>query len=282
MTVAGAPGPDLRDPVALAAVLRAAGCVFAEDEAALLLDELPAHPDPAWLPEAVARRVAGVPLEQVVGWAAFSSLRLPVAPGVFVPRRRTELLARLAVAAARDVPARSGAPTLLDLCCGTGAVGAVVERDVPSAVVWAVDLDPAAVCCARRVLAAPDRVLTGDLFGPLPAVLRGALDVVAANAPYVPTGALATMPPEARLHERGAALDGGEDGTTLQARVVAGVVAWLRPGGRLLVETGRRQADATAGLFDAAGLRPVVHHDDDVDGTVVAGVRPASGPARLA
>ena len=279
MTGPAAPGPDLGDPGALAAVLRAAGCVFAEDEAALLLGELPAHPDPAWLPEAVARRVAGVPLEQVVGWAAFAGLRLPVAPGVFVPRRRTELLARLAVAAARDVPARSGAPTVLDLCCGTGAVGAVVERDVPSAVVWAVDLDPAAADCARRVLAEPDRVLVGDLCAPLPDDLWGSVDVVAANAPYVPTGALATMPPEARLHERGAALDGGADGTALQARVVTEAVGWLRPGGRLLVETGRDQADATAALFAAAGLRPVVHRDDDVDGTVVAGVRPASGTA---
>lgn len=272
------------DAEQLARRLRAAGCVFAEEEAALLLDEAlvrdgaPAHGarahDGAWLQEAVARRVAGAPLEQVVGWAAFAGLRLVVAPGAFVPRRRTELLARLAAERAARVTGRP--PVVLDLCCGVGAVAAVVERDVPGAETWAADLDPGAASAARANLRRPERVVVGDLWAALPEALRGRLDVVAANAPYVPTAAIATLPPEAREHERRAALDGGPDGHAVQARVAAGAPAWLRPGGALLVETGEAQAEGTLRLLVAAGLTCRVERDDALDATVVVGVLRAS------
>ena len=94
--------------------LRAAGCVFAEDEARLLMS---AAGTPAELDAMVGQRAAGLPLEQVLGWAEFCGLRITVAPGVFVPRRRTEFLVRQAVAIARP-----GA-VIVDLCCGAGAIG---------------------------------------------------------------------------------------------------------------------------------------------------------------
>jgi release factor glutamine methyltransferase len=253
-------------PPDVVATLRAAGCVFAEEEAALLVE---AAGSPGELDRMVADRVSGVPLEVLVGWAEFLGLRIAVAPGVFVPRRRTELMARRAADLARRVG--SGA-VLLDLCCGTGAVGAAVAATVPGIEVYAAEVDPAAVACARRNLPA-DRVYEGDLYDALPASLRGRVDVLACNAPYVPTGAIALMPPEARDHEHRVALDGGPDGLDVQRRVVAGAPAWLAPGGHLLVESSVAQAPVTASLMTAAGLTVEVAHDEEIGGTVVVGRR---------
>jgi release factor glutamine methyltransferase len=249
------------DTDALVTRLRAAGCVFAEDEAALLLA---AGGDVDAL---VERRVAGEPLEQVLGWAEFCGLRFAVEPGVFVPRQRSRLLVR--EAAGRAAP---GA-VVLDLCCGTGAVGAAVAAAVPGVELHAADVDPAAVRCARRNV--PGQVYEGDLYDALPAALRGRVDVLVCNAPYVPTGAIALMPPEARDHERRAALDGGADGVAVQRRVAAGAPGWLAPGGWLLVETSDRQAQVTRAAFTAAGLRAEVVADEELAGTVVLGRLPA-------
>lgn len=242
--------------------LRAAGCVFAEDEAALLRGE--AGGDRVRLERMLAARESGLPLEQVLGWAWFRGLRIAVAPGVFVPRRRTEHVVELAVAGlgAGDV--------VVDVCCGSGAVAAAVQAERPGAVVWACDVDERATGCARRNLPG-GRVRTGDLFAALPCRLRGRVRVITANAPYVPSDAVALMPPEAREHEPRAALDGGVDGLAVQARVIEQAPRWLAPGGVLLVETSGEQAAGTAELMSAAGLRARVSRCDELDATVVAG-----------
>jgi release factor glutamine methyltransferase len=240
--------------------LRAAGCVFAEDEARLLLS---AARNPAQLAALVARRVAGEPLEYILGWVEFCGLRLAIDPGVFVPRRRTELLARQAV------DGTGPGDVVVDLCCGAGAVGAAIRAAVPGVEVHAVDVDPAAVQCALRNLG--ERVYLGDLYEPLPAALRGRVAVVTANAPYVPTEALATMPPEARDHEAPIALDGGVDGLDVLRRVIAGAPEWLAPGGRVLVESSRAQAPRVADAMTGAGLAPRVETWDEAMGTLVAG-----------
>nr|WP_202627880.1 putative protein N(5)-glutamine methyltransferase [Cellulomonas sp. APG4] len=250
--------------------MRAAGSVFAEDEAALLVD---AGRDPADLARLVERREAGEPLELVLGWAELCGVRVEVAPGVFVPRRRTGLVVREAVTALDTRCA--GVRVLVDLCCGTGAVAAVVATlAAPGAPleVHAADIDPAAARVARRNV--PGEVHSGDLYDALPARLRGHVDVLAVNAPYVPTEAIATMPPEARVHEPRTALDGGSDGLALHRRVADGAAVWLRPGGVLVLETSTTQRDLSAGLLRRAGLRTRVVRDDDLDGTVVVGVRP--------
>ena len=241
--------------------LRAAGCVFAEDEARLLVE---AARGPEELELLTARRVAGLPLEHVVGWAEFCGLRVAVDPGVFVPRRRTEFLVHVAVGVARP-----GA-VVVDLCCGSGAVGAAVVDRVVGVELHAVDVDPVAVACARRNVGA-GRVYAGDLYGPLPVSLAGRVDVLVANAPYVPTEAIGLMPPEAREHEPRVALDGGVDGLDVQRRVIAGAARWLAPGGRLLVETGARQAAGTVAEFARAGLRAEVVSDEGLSATVVVG-----------
>lgn len=235
---------------ALTATLRAAGCVFAEEEAALLLAEAA---DTAALDAMVARRVAGEPLEQVVGFAEFCGLRIAVAPGVFVPRQRSTELVRRAAQGLR------AGDVVVDLCCGTGALGAALLAGTSGLELYAADLDPAAVACARRNLPA-ERVVEGDLYDPLPGALRGTVAVIVANAPYVPTGAIATMPPEARDHEHRVALDGGADGLDVQRRVIAGAPDWLAPGGRVLVEASERQAPVSAAQMAAAGLAAEVDH----------------------
>lgn len=244
--------------------LRAAGCVFAEDEARLLLRAAVTAEE---LEESVARRVSGLPLEQVLGWAEFLGLRIVVEPGVFVPRRRTEFLARRAVIAAR---AAGAAPMVVDLCCGSGAVGAVVAAEVPGAVVHAADVDAAAVRCARRNLPA-DRVHVGDLGSALPEPVRGRVDVLAVNAPYVPTERIAMMPPEARDHEPRVALDGGADGLAMHRRVAAAAPGLLAAGGTVLIETSTGQAPRTAAAVTEHGLDARIVTDPDVAGTVVIG-----------
>jgi release factor glutamine methyltransferase len=262
----GLPSPASGD---LVATLRAAGCVFAEDEARLLLAQAGT---PAELDDLVRRRVAGEPLEQVLGSAEFRGLRVAVEPGVFVPRRRTGLLVDVAVRAARRV-APPRVPVVVDLCCGSGAVAAAVAAELVGRVaLHAADVDPAAVACARRNLDGRAQVHQGDLFAALPSALQGELDVVVACTPYVPTAEVGLMPPEARDHEPLTALDGGADGLDVVRRLLAGAPGWLRAGGFVAVETGDRQAEPAAEAFTRAGLVPSVVTDDDLGATVVTGV----------
>ncbi|MFG2039566.1 putative protein N(5)-glutamine methyltransferase [Dactylosporangium sp. NPDC048998] len=248
---------------ALVTRLRAAGCVFAEEEADRLLA---AATDAAALESMVARRVAGVPLEHVLGHADFAGVRLVVTDGVFVPRHRTELLTATARTLVRD-----GA-TVLDLCCGTGALGLVVARGFAGVRLLAADIDPAAVACARRNLAGlTAEVFEGDLFAPLPPGLRGRVDVLLANVPYVPTAEIAFLPEEFRVHEARAALDGGADGLDVLRRVAAQAPGWLAPGGALLTEAGTAQLDAAHALLRAAGLHPVTVTDEETETNVVVG-----------
>ncbi|MCO5968860.1 putative protein N(5)-glutamine methyltransferase [Actinoallomurus soli] len=269
-------------PAAIVARLRAAGCVFAEDEARLLLDTARTPGDLAAM---VDRRVAGLPLEHVLGWAEFCGLRVAVDAGVFVPRRRTEFLVHQAAAFTRP-----GA-VILDLCCGSGALSTALATllagtealdatgtrgaETCGAEVYAADIDPAAVACARRNLAAVGgRVYEGDLYEPLPATLRGRVDVLLANVPYVPTGEVSLLPAEARDHEARVALDGGADGLDIARRVTAEAPAWLAPGGHLFFETSDRQVPSALEVVARAGLSARVATCEETDATVIIGTLP--------
>ncbi|KJK40824.1 hypothetical protein UK23_40225 [Lentzea aerocolonigenes] len=235
--------------------LRAAGCVFAEEEAALLHE---AATSPQHLEEMVAQRVAGLPLEHVVGWAEFCGQRITITKGVFVPRHRTELLVDLATELSPN--------TVVDMCCGSGAVGAVLQLRLPKATVYAADIDPVAVACARKNLA---NVFEGDLFDALPTHLKGTIDVVVANVPYVPTDDIQFMPTEARDYEARVALDGGTDGLEVLRRVAAQSSSWLKPGGHLMSETSERQAPEALRAFTGAGFQ--AHLVTSEDTTAVVG-----------
>jgi len=302
VTVSSATSADL---AAIVTKLRAAGCVFAEDEARLLAASART---PADLAAMVDRRVSGSPLEHVLGWADFCGLRIAISDGVFVPRRRSEFLVRQAVAVAvalTEASARAGAesgteagaesraeafapaaactagqpgqeqhrrPVIADLCCGSGAIGIAVAAALSGAELYATDIEPAAVACARQNIAkAGGRVYEGDLYDPLPASLRGRIDILVVNAPYVPTSEIALLPAEARLHEPAIALDGGSDGVDVHRRVAAAAPGWLAPDGSLLIETSDRQATTTAAAMTASGLVPAITRDDDLDATVVIG-----------
>jgi release factor glutamine methyltransferase len=248
--------------------------VFAEDEARLLIA---GARTPADLEAMVQRRATGLPLEQVLGWAEFCGQRVSVEAGVFVPRRRTEFLVRRAAALAR------AGDVIVDLCCGSGAVGAAVVSMIGRAELHAVDVEPAAVRCARRnVAAAGGQVYQGDLFQPLPAELAGRVALVVANAPYVPAAEIALLPPEARLHEPNQALNGGADGLDVVRAVIAGAPPWLSPGGSVAVETSEQQAPQAAEAVARAGLTPRVATSARFGATVITGTRPAGrsrGPA---
>lgn len=264
--------------------LRAAGCVFAEDEAALLLEAAGTTDE---LDRLVARRVIGEPLEQILGWALFRGLRIRVDPGVFVPRLRTEFLVETTLA---HLAERTGPLLVLDLCCGSGAAGAAVEAARGDVTVVAADIDPRSVACARRNLGRREgraegagdegdaggerreNVFEGDLFDALPPAYRGRFDAIIANAPYVPTDEIDFMPRDARLHEPLTALDGGFGGTAIQARIAHAAAGWLRPGGLLVIETSERQAPATEDLVRDGGLATRILHSVDLDATLVAGV----------
>ncbi|MFF1252102.1 putative protein N(5)-glutamine methyltransferase [Pseudarthrobacter sp. NPDC058329] len=267
------PGPEsLASPrfADLVPMLRAAGCVFAEDEAQLLLSEASS---PAELFEWVERRVAGAPLECIVGWAEFCGLRIAVDPGVFVPRRRTELLVSEAAALMLEhiAPASSSA-AVVDLCCGSGAVGVALASRVSLRELHSADIDSIAVECARRnVATVGGHVHRSDLYSALPARLKQRVQLIVVNAPYVPTRVLPTMPPEARIHEPPLSLDGGADGLNLHRRIIREAPEWLDPNGYLVIETSERQAAGTASLVAAAGLAPRIVHSEELDGTIVVG-----------
>jgi release factor glutamine methyltransferase len=261
-------------------ILRTAGSVFAEDEAQLLAS---AAESPDELDALVARRASGLPVEQVVGWADFCGLQVTVGPGVFVPRRRSEFLVRLATDLGQDLARQAAAGAgvgaggarcvVIDMCCGSGAVGVALATQLGGAELHAVDVDPVAVACARQNVRGAGRVYEGDLYEPLPAEIRGRADLLVANAPYVPTAEIALMPAEARLHEPRVALDGGPDGVEIHRRVASEAPQWLSPRGFLLIETSERQAPLTAEAVSRSGLAAEVVMDEDWSAAAVIGSR---------
>src|SRR4051794_4468002 len=189
--------------------LRAAGSVFAEDEARLLDGD----------EQLIARRIAGERLEHVLGWVDFCGLRLEVDPGVFIPRPQTQALAEAAAELEPDVA--------LDLFAGCGAIACVVKARNPNAYVIAGELDAAALACARRNgRRVGVEVFASDVDGGIPPELEGRVDVLTANVPYVPTSELPFVPHDG---EPASALDGGADGLAWVRRVIDLAPRWLRP-----------------------------------------------------
>jgi release factor glutamine methyltransferase len=239
-------------PDPLVAALRAAGCVFAEEEAAEIRRVLQ---DPEAIAGVVAARADGMPLEQALGRVRFAGIDLEVAPGVFVPRVRAEAIVEVAVRT------RPRARLVADLGAGNGAVAAALVERLPLADVHAAELDTVAVAVAAR---------NGDRFGfavhrgswwdALPGALRGRVELAAAYLPHVPTAELAHIPRDFRDHEPESTVHGGADGLDPLRAVLAGMSAWMAPGAALVTLVAGEQVETARGLGHPV---EVIEADDD-------------------
>lgn len=265
----------------LAARLRAAGCAFAAEEAALLRER--AGDDAELLEALVRRREAGEPLEPLVGWVDFDGIRIPIDRGVFVPRQRSLLLARRAVAAVRAVDAaRAGRgptgevrrpPRFLEAFAGAAPIAASVQRAVPGARVLASDRDPRALDVARRTLGPLAGIARSDVLRGLPTDWSE-IDVLAAVPPYVPTGELGLLPREAVEHEPREALTAGPDGLEHVRALIRQARDTLAPAGVLLVEMHRGQASRASSIARSHDYTTRAVPGDDGQ-TLVLECRPA-------
>jgi release factor glutamine methyltransferase len=239
------------DADALTARLAAGGFVAAEEEAEELLEA--AGGDATALEALVERRLTGEPLAWITGWAPFLGRRVAVAPGVYVPRWQTELLAARAL---ERLPVDGVA---VDVCTGSGAL-AVVLASKPARV-YATDVSPEAVACARTNGV---HAYLGDLFAPLPSGIVA--DVVAGVVPYVPTGELSLLQRDTFTFETPLSYDGGADGCALLRRALSGAARVLTPGGALLLELGGDETGRIVDDLEYAGYVDVrVLRDEDGD-----------------
>jgi release factor glutamine methyltransferase len=208
---------------------------------------------PAAYEDLVEARASRLPLQHLTGRAGFRGLELEVGPGVFVPRPETEVVAGLAIDAAR---ASGGAPVVVDLCTGSGAIALSVKDEVPAAQVYAVELSELAHAWAvrnRERTGLAVEVRLGDAAQAFPE-LDGQVDVVVSNPPYIPVGAV-PLDPEVRDHDPEVALYGGsEDGLAIPLVVAARAAALLRPGGVLVMEHADTQGASLPAALLATGL----------------------------
>ena len=231
----------------------------------------------------IKRRQAGESVAYLVGKKEFWGLEFAVDARVLVPRPDTETLIEVArerlaggvIPSVDEAPAAvQTPPRLADVGTGSGAIALTLAKLFPAATVFAVDISPGALEVARgnaERLGSAVTFVEGDLAAPLGP--HAPFSLIAANLPYIPSGEMATLPPEVKS-EPALALDGGADGLALVRRLVAGAPALLAPGGALVLEIGVGQAAATAELLRGAGFGDVrVGRDLGGIDRVVSGVR---------
>ncbi|MDQ3953601.1 MAG: peptide chain release factor N(5)-glutamine methyltransferase [Actinomycetota bacterium] len=199
----------------------------------------------------VRRRLAGEPLQYVLGTAAFRRLELRVGSGAFIPRPETELVAERAM---ERLP-RGG--LLVDLGTGSGAIALAVADERRDARVVASELSPAAARWAtsnRDLLGLRVDLYEGDLFEPLPRDLAGRVDVVVSNPPYIDPGERSVLPTDVVDHEPDVALFAPATGTSVIERIASETPAWLRRDGWLVLEIGETHGDAVRTILERNGF----------------------------
>jgi release factor glutamine methyltransferase len=219
---------------------------------------------------ALCRRCAGEPLQHVTGEQGFRRLTVRVRPGVFVPRPETEVL----VQAVLDGLTETKAPAVVDVATGSGAVALAIKDERPDATVYATDLSPAAVALTREnagSLGLAVAVFEGDLLEPLPGDLRGELDAVVCNPPYVALEARDSLPPDVRA-EPELAVFGGLD---IYERLFEQAFVSLRPGGLVAVEIEESAPGSVSKAAQQEGFEELsVRRDLSGRDRVVSGRRP--------
>lgn len=205
----------------------------------------------------IGRRAQRVPLQHLTGTAAFGPVNLAVGPGVFIPRPETEAMLEWALAQRLAAGA-----VIVDLCTGSGALALALATAQPSARVIAVDDSDAALGYARRNLAGTgvELVAADVTTAGLRPDFDGAVDLIVANPPYIPTGAV--LDPEVADHDPAHALFGGPDGMAVIHAVVALARRWLRPGGRCAVEHDDTTSAQTVAAFADGPFDEVTPHRD--------------------
>jgi release factor glutamine methyltransferase len=272
--------------------LARAGLPTAEIEASFLVEHVSGYgvaewhaiadrqpPDRAYarLTSLVERRAAGEPLQYVLGSWSFRGLDLMVDPRVLIPRPETEQVVEVALEEAerrgvrrvrgRHVSLAGDAPlAVADLGTGSGAVALALEAELPDVVVWATDASPDALdvaranvagCAATRV-----RIAEGSWFDALPVELRGRLELIVSNPPYVAEHELATLPAEVAGYEPRAALIAGPTGCEVLEHLVAHAREWMVPDGVLVCELAPHQSDVMTERARGHGYADVAVHSD--------------------
>lgn len=202
--------------------------------------------------ESVRRRVTREPLQYITGVQEFWGLDFIVMPDVLIPRPETELVVEAALKAAESIKT----PLIVDLCTGSGCIAVSLAKELPESRIFAIDRSRKALGVARQNaqrhgVSDHVRFLEGDLFGPLEELdIRGKMDIITANPPYVRSGDLPLLQPEVKDYEPGMALIAGPEGTEIAGRIIAAAPEFLRKNGFLIMELGQNQADAVVGMVE--------------------------------
>ncbi len=203
----------------------------------------------------VERRLAGEPLQYLEGTVQFGPVEVAVDRRVLIPRPETEVLWERAVDALGEADENT---VIVDMGTGSGALALALKHAFPAARVYATDIDPDALAVAREnVESAGVTVLGGDLFDALPFGMRGHIDLLVSNPPYVADRD--DLPADVRDHEPPRALFAGPGGNEILARIAEQAFLWVKPGGWIFLEIGESQAEPAAELF--ADFRCAVYQD---------------------
>ena len=220
--------------------------------------------------ELAERRLIGEPLQYIEGTVQFGPVELAVDRRALIPRPETEVLWERAVAALHTADEDT---VIVDIGTGSGAVALALKHAFPAARVYATDIDPDALALARANLEdAGVTVLAGDLFSALPFGMRGHVDLLISNPPYVADGD--DLPSEVRDYEPSRALFAGPRGDEVLGRIAEQAFVWVKPGGWVFLEIGETQADRALELF--ADFQSVIYEDLAGRPRVLAGYRGAT------
>jgi release factor glutamine methyltransferase len=221
----------------------------------------------------IARRAGGEPFPFLMGFIEFWGLELKVKPGAFVPRPSSELTVELAVNRLK----RKKAPVVVDVCTGAGPIALAIADEFPKADVYGADISEEGLAQGRRNakrLGIKNVTLkAGDMYAPLPSKLQGKVDLITGHVPYVHLDEIEDLPSEVREFEPLYTLsDQSGDGLDLMRRAVFESIAWLKPGGWLLLETAEDLGSKIKKMFDKAGFEKVdTKTDEDRLSIVVEG-----------